>query len=77
VAHGSTGGAQAIASLRIMLPGLLAVTVPTAAFLLDQIGNKIDENGAATQDLSAPQMSVKATIESLLWYAQALKSARE
>jgi NAD(P)H-dependent FMN reductase len=77
IAHGSTGGAQSVAGLRITIPGLQAVTVPQAAFLLDQIGGKIDENGKATEDLSAPEQSVKALFESLDWYARALKTARE
>lgn len=77
VAHGSTGGAQAVAGLRITLPGLQAVSVPTAAFLLDQIGAKIDENGDASEDLTVPAQSVKAVLESLAWYASALKAARD
>ncbi|MGH7196087.1 MAG: NADPH-dependent FMN reductase [Candidatus Saccharimonadales bacterium] len=76
VGHGSSGGAQAIATLRIALPGLQAVSVPTAAFLLDQIGSKIDGDGEASEDLSAPAQSVKAVLESLAWYASALKVAR-
>lgn len=76
VAHGSTGGAQAVASLRITLPGVLAVTVPQAAFLLDRIGDKIDENGNATEALEMSQMAVKASLENLKWYAEALKPAR-
>jgi len=45
VSHGSTGGAQAIAHLRDVLPGLQSVTTPRATFLIGRAGELIDESG--------------------------------
>jgi len=81
VGHGSTGGAQAIASLRMALPGVGAVTVPQALFFTDRVGSAIDEDGALKEELgetvSAQQNNLKTQTETLVWYAQALKTARE
>jgi NAD(P)H-dependent FMN reductase len=75
--HGSTGGAQAVAGLRITLPGLQAVTAPNVMFLLDPFV-KFDENGKPAEgtDVSMPQQSLKSALEDLAWYADALKTAR-
>ncbi len=81
VGHGSSGGAQAIASLRMALPGVGAVTVPQALFFTDRIGEVIDENGMVKEGLneatSGQQNTLKAQLETLIWYAGALKGARE
>ncbi len=45
VAHGSTGGAQAVSHLRAVLPGLGAITNPTAVMITDRVGNIISEEG--------------------------------
>ena len=50
VAHGSTGGAQAVANLRMVVPGVLAYTAPTAVYLPGMAGMIFDENGALTDD---------------------------
>lgn len=80
VAHGSTGGAQAVAGLRITVPGLLAVTVPTATFLTGRAGDMIDENGNLSDEIKAnlygPAAALKATLESTKWYSDALSVAR-
>jgi NAD(P)H-dependent FMN reductase len=81
IAHGSTGGAQAVANLRMVLPALNAVTVPQALFFSDRVGEAIDEDGVLKAELQdnpyGPQANLKAAIESLQWYTDALKAARK
>jgi NAD(P)H-dependent FMN reductase len=81
VAHGSTGGAQAIAHLRGVLPGLKSFTTPTATFVMGRAGELIDESGAIVdEEIRAnpygPQAALKATLEELKWYSDALAAAR-
>lgn len=80
IGHGSSGGAQAIANLRMALPGVGAVTIPQALFFTDRVGEAIDENGVLDADLEAQpyghQTNLKTQAESLVWYADALKAAR-
>lgn len=81
VAHGSTGGAQAVASLRITLPTLQAVTVPSATFFVGRAGEILDDSGELTdeQAKSNPygvQGSLKATLGELKWFSDALTAAR-
>lgn len=81
VGHGSSGGAQAIASLRMALPGVGAVTVPQALFFTDRVGDAIDEAGMLKEELrDAPyghQSSLKTQVETLVWFAEALSAARK
>jgi NAD(P)H-dependent FMN reductase len=80
VGHGSSGGAQAIASLRMALPGVGAITIPQALFFTDRVGEAIDEAGMLKEELQdnphGPQSNLKTQMETLLWYAEALKTAR-
>jgi NAD(P)H-dependent FMN reductase len=79
VGHGSTGGAQAVANLRMALPGVGAITVPQALFFSDSVGAAIDEDGVLKEELQdnpyGPQANLKTLSESLLWYAEALNAA--
>ena len=81
VGHGSSGGAQAIANLRMALPGVGVVTVPQALFFTDKVGEAIDEAGMLNEELReepyGPQSTLKTQMETLVWYAQALKDARK
>lgn len=81
VGHGSAGGAQAIANLRMVLPGVGAVSVPQALFFTDRVGEAIDEAGVLKEELAeapyGPQSNLKAQVEALVWYAEALKAARQ
>ena len=81
VAHGSTGGAQAVASLRVMLPGVQAVTVPSATFFVGMAGAMLDDSGDLTDEeaKSNPygvQGALKTTLGQLKWYSDALSAAR-
>ena len=79
-AHGSTGGAQAIAHLRGVLPGLQSITVPTATFLIARAGEVIDEDGNLNEDLKSQPYGPQKTVETMLadtkWYSDALAAAR-
>lgn len=78
VAHGTSGGAQAVANLRMALPGVGAISVPQALFFSDRLADAIDENGQLTQALREKESSLHAELDTqmkkLLWYAEALKN---
>jgi NAD(P)H-dependent FMN reductase len=80
VGHGTSGGAQAIASLRMALPGVGAVTVPQALFFTDRVGEAIDEAGVLKAELAdgtySQQSNLATQAQSLVWYADALATAR-
>ena len=79
VAHGSTGGAQAIAHLRGVLPGLLAITVPKATFMVGGAGNLTEEddlNEEMKGNPYGPQAALKAMLEDTKWYSDALAAGR-
>jgi len=80
VGHGSSGGAQAIANLRMALPGVGAVSIPQALFFTDRVGEAIDEAGALKAELAdAPyghHSNLATQAKSLVWYADALAAAR-
>lgn len=79
-AHGSTGGAQAVSHLRAVMPGLLAVTVPKATFMVGGVTNNLDENGKPTDEVKnnpyGPQMALKAMLEDTKWYSDTLSAGR-
>jgi NAD(P)H-dependent FMN reductase len=81
VGHGSSGGAQAIANLRMALPGVGAVTTPQALFFSDRVGEAIDEAGVLKAELVeapyGPQANLQIAMESLRWYTEALAAARK
>lgn len=81
VAHGSSGGAQAVASLRMALPGVGAVTVPTALFFGDRLADSISDDGELKKEIAerpyGPQGQLDAQMASLLWYTDALSAARK
>ena len=80
VAHGSTGGAQAVASLRITLPGNGMVTLPNALFFSDSVGQAIDEEGVLKAEFQegpySPQVQLSGLAASIVKYAEALKAVR-
>lgn len=80
VAHGSTGGAQAIGHLRGVLPGLQAITVPVATFFVGQASNGIDEAGNLNEELKnnpyGPQTTLTTMLADTKWYSDALSAAR-
>lgn len=81
VAHGTSGGAQAVASLRMALPGVGAVSIPQALFFSDRLAESISEEGELKQEIKerpyGPQTNLEAQIDSLLKYTEALKAVRQ
>jgi NAD(P)H-dependent FMN reductase len=79
--HGTTGGAQAVAHLRGVLPGVAAVTVPAATFFSGRAGEVIDENGNLQEEIKSnpygPQGALKRMLEETKWYSDALAVARK
>lgn len=80
VGHGTSGGAQAVANLRMALPGVGAVTIPQALFFSDRLSESISDDGELNKEIRerpyGPQTVLDAQIDSLLWYTNALSSAR-
>ncbi len=81
VAHGSTGGAQAVANLRMSLPGNGAVTLPDALFFTDKVGEAIDDEGMLKEELLdnpyGPQASLTNLVSTLVAYSDALATVRK
>jgi NAD(P)H-dependent FMN reductase len=79
VGHGATGGAQAIAHLRGVLPGIHAATVPAATFIM-RATDIFDEEGHLSEEAKAnpygPHTALKQTLDSTRWYSDALATAR-
>lgn len=80
VGHGSVGGAQAVATLRISLPGIGAVALPNALFFTDRVGEAIDEEGILKAELQegpySPQVQLTGLAVTIVKYANALKAVR-
>ncbi|HUD06293.1 MAG TPA: NAD(P)H-dependent oxidoreductase [Candidatus Saccharimonadales bacterium] len=80
VSHGVTGGSQAIAHLRGVLPGLQTFTTPNALYFMGRVGEVIDEKGNLNEELKSnpmgPQAAVTKLLEDLKWYSDALATAR-
>lgn len=78
VAHGSSGGAQAVASLRLVLPGVGAISIPQALFFSDRLADAVSVNGDLIKTLQdnphGPQAQLDAQMKKLLWYAKSLSS---
>jgi NAD(P)H-dependent FMN reductase len=80
VAHGSTGGAQAVSHLRGILAGALSFSVPRATYFSDGVASHIDEEGNLSDKAKAnpygPESALKTTLTDLKWYSDALAGAR-
>jgi NAD(P)H-dependent FMN reductase len=80
LAHGSTGGAQAVGHLRGVLPGLQAITIPSATYFIGQVREVIDEQGNLNEELKSnpygPQAALKNMLADTKWYSDALATAR-
>lgn len=81
VAHGSSGGAQAVGHLRGIIPGVLAVTVPQAVYFTGRVGDAISDGGELNADIKAnpygPQGALKNLLSNLIWYTEALSRAQQ
>lgn len=76
VGHGSNGGAQAISTLRAVLPQVGAVTIPPVVYFSSKVDESINQDGVLNKDLSdnpyGPQSSLVKLIESLTKYTSVL-----
>ncbi|MFZ1812038.1 MAG: NAD(P)H-dependent oxidoreductase [Candidatus Saccharimonadales bacterium] len=81
VSHGGVGGSRAIEQLRLVLNSNLgAVPIPDSISVFGYVGyeNSIDEHGAAqTEAVKKSESALQNALETLHWYATALKAARE
>ncbi len=81
VGHGTAGGAQAIANLRMALPGVGAITIPQALFFSDNLAKAVTDEGDLKQELQeapyGPQAQLVTQIGTLLRYAESLKTMRQ
>lgn len=79
VTHGSNNGAQAVAHLRSIIPGVLAVSVPTVTFV-GMASTNFDEEGTLDATVAAnpygPATTVTKMLNELKWYSDALAAAR-
>lgn len=80
VAHGSTGGAQAVSHLRGIIAGALAVTVPRAVHVT-MAGSIINEAGELSAEVAAnpygPGTALETTLKDLFAYTSALAAIRQ
>ena len=79
VSHGSVGGARAAVMLKEILSESRAVVIPsTVAFVA--ISEGIDEEGNLSEEMMdnpyGPQAALKALLDDLQWYSDALEAAR-
>lgn len=80
IGHGSTGGAQAVHTIRSMAAGTLAVTVPRAVFINSPAKAAFSEDGTLNEDLAknpyGPNNALESMLGDLVAYATALKTIR-
>lgn len=80
VSYGSTSGAQAIAHLRGVVPGVGGVTMPKAVMVNTSIIGEFDDDGNVSNEVAenphGPSSALNSALDDLLWYTKALKNAR-
>ncbi len=78
VSHGSVGGARAAAQLKTILNSNLGgVSVPVGLPIAVPPTELFDEAGSLKDDYKKFEGALKQQLDELLWYAGALKTARE
>lgn len=79
VAHGSTGGAQAVGHLRGIIPGALGVSLPRVVYFAHRVGDVVNEEGELAEELRnnpwGPEAALKQLLTDLDWYLSALRKA--
>jgi NAD(P)H-dependent FMN reductase len=82
VSHGSVGGARAAEHLKAILLEVGTVVIPPAVAFVGMLAMNptIEENGDIQQDVKdqpyGPQTALVNALNELVWYAEALKTAR-
>jgi NAD(P)H-dependent FMN reductase len=82
VGHGSSGGAQAVASLRPILAGVKSFSTPSTTYVMGRAAELIDESGELIDEEIrnnpyGPQVALQATLSELKFYSDALAAARK
>ncbi len=76
--HGVVGGARAIAHIKtIVNSNLGAVPMPTGFPITDKVVDIISEDGDLAGEYERYGAALTKQLETLLWYGEALKTARE
>ena len=80
IGHGTTGGAQAVHTIRSMVAGTLGVTVPRAVYITPPAGSAFSEDGELNEDMAknpyGPNSALESMLGDLVAYATALKTIR-
>ncbi len=78
VSYGGVGGARSVEQLRLIAVELQMAPVRNAVHILGGPWNLLDENGKLKNGALDPfQKSADGMLNQLLWWAQALRAARE
>jgi len=78
VSHGVVSGARANEQVRLTVNSTLgAVPVPASLTFFGIVADMIDAEGNSTGEIELNQKKLHGVLEQLLWYAEALKVARE
>lgn len=78
VSHGVVGGARANEQVRLIVNSSLgAVPIPASLTFFGKVAELIDDNGNLVNGQEMNQQKLSGLLEQLLWYASALKVARE
>ena len=80
VGHGGVGGARAIEQVKLTLNANIgAIPVPNSVNVFGYVGYQelISEAGEANEEVKKQEGPLKGAVETLAWYANALKAARE
>ena len=79
VSHGSVGGARAAVMLKEILSESRTVVIPPSVAFIG-VSEGVDDDGNLNESLKAnpygPQTALKAMLEDLIWYSNALSEAR-
>lgn len=78
VSHGSVGGARANEQLRLVVNSNLGgLPIPQSVTFYGRVPELIAEDGVLAEGNEGTQSALNDTLESLVWYARALKAARD
>ncbi len=78
VSHGSTGGARATSDLKIVISESRGIVIPSNIAITKRVAELFDEDGNIYRQFEDMgwQERLTATIDELLWYSEALTTAR-
>lgn len=78
MSHGVVGGARANEQVRLVVNSSLGgLPIPASHTFYGKVGELISEDGIIAEGQEINQKAARRVIESLVWYADALKTARE